>query len=780
MMRKIGNWKKFGKKIGCFCVIGTLVISGGNVVHVEAAAKPKLSVKKVVIPIGKQKKSSFSVLNKKSGAKYVFKTSNKKVVKVSSKGVLTGVKKGTANIVVSQKLKKKVTKIGKVKVTVKKACALKKNTQTFTYKREKVSVKLEDFIKYINPDATYKLVSSDAKIAKGISLKKKNNYAGTIDLKKAGTVIFTIKETYKKKTTSVCKFKIIVKKATFNTKAFMKQYEKVDQDVTFAPLEFIEYATSEDDFTMESDNPDVLDIVEDKVCTGEAGEAILTIYNKEETLASVKIKVQYVKVTGVNISKSKVDIFLGATAEECSSNFTIEAVPLGGKLTNCQVASLDESICSVNFDPENSNIVEVIGGEEGTTSIVITNKEGNTLKTIPVTVVDAMNARVDAVALSTNTLTVNMDEEETNFTFTTQPSYAYANNCTVEVENADICSATIEEVEEDVTKAKVCVTGYTYGNTNLLILNQEDNVIATVPIKVVDSGYTVPKDVEVSATMVNVYEGDIADFTYTVKTEGAKADYCLIEVENPEICTVQFLNEEQTGNVQITAESIGTTKFYIKNFDGSILETITVNVVEQPDPSATVEAIKLSTNDFTVNMDEEEAGFTFITLPNNAYASNCTVEVENSDICDATIEEVEGEVTTAKVCVTGRMYGVTNLVIRNQEEVVLATIKVKVVETGYTSIKNIQVDSTTVNIYNGNTADFTYTVKTEGTKADYAVVEVENPDICTIQCFNEEQTGGIQISAEAIGTTKVHIKNLEGDLLKTIIVKVTEEPGETE
>lgn len=780
MIRRIGEWKKIRKKISCICMIGTLAVSSINAVPVEAAKKTTVSVKKVVIPIGKQKKKSFTVLNKKSGAKYTFKSSNKKIVKVSSKGVLTGVKNGSAKIVVSQKLKKKVTKIGTVKVTVKKACALKKNTQTFTYKREKVSVKLEDFIKYINPDATYKLVSNNSNIAKSVTLKKSNNYAGTINLKKAGTVTFTIQETYKKKTTSVCKFKIVVKKATFNTKAFLQQYETVDQDVEFAPLEFIDYAISEDDFSIESDNSDVLSVIGDKVCSGEAGEAVLTIYNGEETLASVKIKVQYVKITGVNASKTKVDIFLGATAEECISQFTIEPVPSGGKLTNCQVTSLDESVCSVNFDPENSNIVEVIGGEEGSTSIVITNIEGETLKMIPVTVVDAMNARVDAINPSTNELIVNMDEDESSFTFTTQPSYAYANNCTVEVENTDICNASIEEVEGDVTKAVVCVTGYAYGTTKLMILNQEEKVLATIPVKVVDSDYTIPKKVEVSETTVNVYEGDIAEFIYTVKTAGAKADYCAIEVENQDICTVVYLNEEQSGNVQITAESLGTTKFYIKNFDGEILETITVNVIEQPDPSAVIESLSSSTNSFIVNMDEEESSFTFTTLPINAYASNCIVEVENNDICDAVIEEVEGNVTMAKVCVTGHIYGSTNLIIRNQDETILATIPVKVVETGYTTPNDIQVSSTTVNVYSGDSADFTYTVKTEGSKADYCVVEVENQDICTVQCSNEEKTGNLQITAEGIGTTKIYIKSLEGKVLKIITVKVTEEPEETE
>ena len=580
-MRRIERWKNIGKRIVCIFVVGMLAVSVINKVSIKAAKKTSVSTTKVVIPIGKQQKSSFTILNKKSGAKYTFKTSNKKIVKVNSKGILTGVKNGTANIVVRQKLKKKLTKIGTVKVTVRKACALKKNTQSFTYKREKVNVKLEDYIKYINPDATYKLVSSDTNIAKCISLKKSDNYTGIIDLKKGGIVTFTVEETYQKKTTSICQFKIVVKKAKFDTKTFLEKYETVDEGVEFKPLEFITDASDDDEFTIESSDQDILNVDSENVMALNEGEAVLTIYNSEETLASIKIKVNYVKITGVNVSKTQVEIYMGATTEEKISSFTIDPIPSGGQLANCQVTSLDESVCSVNFDPVNGNIVEVIGEGEGKTSVVIKNKEEQTLKTIPVTVVDAMNITVTEIKTSTETLTVNMDEEETSFTFTTLPSYAYANNCSVEVEDLSVCNAMLEEVAESPTTAKVCVTGYTYGITNLIIRNQDEKVLATIPVKVVDTQYTVPKDVEVETTIVNVYDGDLADFSYTVKTEDAKADYCMIEVENPEICTVQFLNEGQTGNLQITAESVGSTRFYIKTLEGTILKMIIVNVTEQ-------------------------------------------------------------------------------------------------------------------------------------------------------------------------------------------------------
>lgn len=579
------KWRKFGKQVGSFCLVGVLAASSVGVLPVNAAAKPSVSVKKVVIPIGKQTKSSFTVKNKKSGAKYTYTTSNKKVVKVSSKGILTGVKNGTAKITVNQKLNKKVTKVGTVNVTVKKACAVKKSTPTYTYGREKVNVKLQDFVQYINPDATYQLQSSNTGIAGNVSLKKSKNYEGTIDLKKAGTVTFTIKETYKKNTTNICKFKITVKKATFDTNSFLAKFGTVDLDVEFEPLQFIKYATSDDKFTMESSNPDVMDVNGDSVVTYEEGEAILTIYNGEETLASVKIKVEYVKITGVNPSASQVDIFMGATAEECSSHFTIVPIPEGGQLSNCQVTVLDESVCSVNFDPGDSNVVEVIGENEGKTSIVISNKEGQTLKTIPVTVVDAMSTVITAVKPSTDALTVNMDGDESTFTFTTNPSYGYAENCTVEVEDDTICGATMEQDEVTPGKATVYVAGYAYGVTKLNILNQNEKVLATIPVKVVDEGYKEPKSIEVPSTTVTVYEGNTEEFIYTVKTAGAKADYCLVEVENPEVCSVQCYNDEATGNLEITAEGLGTTKIYIKSFEGTVLKTITVKVTEEPEPT---------------------------------------------------------------------------------------------------------------------------------------------------------------------------------------------------
>ena len=82
------------------------------------AKKASLAKKQITITVGKSKK--ISIKNKKKKAKYKFSSSKKKVAKVSSKGVIKGLKVGTAKITVKEKLKKKLRKVGIIVVKVKK------------------------------------------------------------------------------------------------------------------------------------------------------------------------------------------------------------------------------------------------------------------------------------------------------------------------------------------------------------------------------------------------------------------------------------------------------------------------------------------------------------------------------------------------------------------------------------------------------------------------------------------------------------------------------------
>ena len=79
----------------------------------QAAKKAKLKTKSMTLEVGKKK--TIKLTGKKSKAKYTFKASNKKI-KVSKKGVVTAVKKGSAKVSVKEVYKKKTKSVGTVKV----------------------------------------------------------------------------------------------------------------------------------------------------------------------------------------------------------------------------------------------------------------------------------------------------------------------------------------------------------------------------------------------------------------------------------------------------------------------------------------------------------------------------------------------------------------------------------------------------------------------------------------------------------------------------------------
>lgn len=82
-----------------------------------AAKKTTLETKKLSVQEGSQ--AAVKLVNPKKGAVYSYISNKNAVAKVNKKGIITGVKKGTAKITVKQTLNKKTTKIGVVTVKVK-------------------------------------------------------------------------------------------------------------------------------------------------------------------------------------------------------------------------------------------------------------------------------------------------------------------------------------------------------------------------------------------------------------------------------------------------------------------------------------------------------------------------------------------------------------------------------------------------------------------------------------------------------------------------------------
>lgn len=100
-----------------FCFLFSSVIPTGQMKNAEAAKKLKLNKKKVKVYVGKKVK--LKVKNKKKNYKVKWKVKNKKIAKISKKGVLKGKKAGKTKVICTvKKGGKKV--VLKAKVTVKK------------------------------------------------------------------------------------------------------------------------------------------------------------------------------------------------------------------------------------------------------------------------------------------------------------------------------------------------------------------------------------------------------------------------------------------------------------------------------------------------------------------------------------------------------------------------------------------------------------------------------------------------------------------------------------
>lgn len=113
------------KKFLCVALSAMLVVV--NAYPVAAAKKASLSFKKITLQEGKKKK--ITIKNKNKKAVYTYKSSAKKKVSVSSKGIITAKKQGKVKITVSERLKKGTKKqnrkVGVITVTCVKKEASK-------------------------------------------------------------------------------------------------------------------------------------------------------------------------------------------------------------------------------------------------------------------------------------------------------------------------------------------------------------------------------------------------------------------------------------------------------------------------------------------------------------------------------------------------------------------------------------------------------------------------------------------------------------------------------
>lgn len=205
--------KNFMKKAAAAMIAMLAVVAVfGTSVPAQAASKaPKsLSVKVTTKTVDIKGKSTISVKSVKpaNASKAVtYKSSNKKIATVSSKGVVTGKKAGKVNITVTSKKNKKVKKV--VKITVKN---LKPSSVKVSAAKATVVVGKTNTLKVtVKPAGVYcpvKWTSSN----KAVATVSSN---GKVTAKKAGTATITVKATQKnskgKYLSTTCKITVVDK-----------------------------------------------------------------------------------------------------------------------------------------------------------------------------------------------------------------------------------------------------------------------------------------------------------------------------------------------------------------------------------------------------------------------------------------------------------------------------------------------------------------------------------------------------------------------------------------
>lgn len=115
---RLGKTKKLTKKQMFSSAILILVAAAGVAAIVQAAAKPVFNSQELFLEEGQAETLQIKKVKKKKIKKTVFKSSNQSVARVTKKGVVTGIKQGTAAITCKLTLKNKKKYTLKCKVTV--------------------------------------------------------------------------------------------------------------------------------------------------------------------------------------------------------------------------------------------------------------------------------------------------------------------------------------------------------------------------------------------------------------------------------------------------------------------------------------------------------------------------------------------------------------------------------------------------------------------------------------------------------------------------------------
>jgi len=361
---------------------------------VEAASATNITIaKKATVKVGSKKKLSYKLTPGNASAKIQWSSSNGKVAKVTGKGVVKGIKKGTVTI---------TAKVKGTNVTAK-CKVMVKNVKVKSITAKAVSLKLgesHDLKPTVKPDnATNKKLKYTSSNTKVATVGKSN---GKIVAKGAGTCNIKIAASDGSKKTKTIKVTVDTVKATKiavgQTAVGLEEGGTSQINVIFTPAN-----TTDKGLTYVSDNTGIATVSSTGLIKAvRKGTATITVKTKDGSnkSATVKVTVDPILATSMTASMSKTELVAGETVQISAS-----VAPSNASVKTFKYTSSDPYAATVS----NTGLITALA--QGFTTITVETVDGSNIKKTFDLTIDYDRSKVDKVR---TIITTDMEIDDWN------------------------------------------------------------------------------------------------------------------------------------------------------------------------------------------------------------------------------------------------------------------------------------------------------------------------------------------------------------------------------
>ncbi len=542
-------------------------------------------------------------------------TSDKNIATVSSKGVVTGVARGTATITATTENGLKAS----CKVTVKQPVTgvdISMNIGT-VYAGEKISLSATVFPSNANNKAVT-WSSANTAVAKVTT-------EGVVTGVKAGVTTVTVK-TVDGSFTASCEVTVLqhVTSIAFAESAIsIRKGDETDLVVNVYPAN-----ATDKTYTFESSDPDTVFVT----ATGHiiavmGGEATVTVKSNENN-KTAQCRITVIEpVTAVALDKEEETMFVG-------DNFTLGVVvsPTDANNKTVKWTSSDPAVATV------SSTGVVTAMKSGEAVITVTTNDGGYTDNCKVICLQ----RPELIELSDTAVTVNTGATRT-LTAAVLPEDTYDKTITWSSDNENIAT-----VEDGVIK------GINPGTAIITVTATENGTTASCEVTV----HQPTQKVELDKAEVTVNNGETATLKATVYPSNASNRNVTWSTSDETVATVL--------DGVVTARGKGTAYISVKTEDGDLTAVCKVTVRQLP------ESVVFEKEEYTV-ATKETTNLVWSVLPENANDKSVAFESSDTQIAvvdaDGVVTGVKaGEAVITATATDGRVKGETKITVVQKAE----------------------------------------------------------------------------------------------------------------